>query len=94
MKYTLRYVNRNKFFYPHNIGAYNDFGVGDNPSGSYIVMHMTDRLSKAAMYDTREIAKEVSRIEVAEFDPKGLFELVGVMRISKKKLFEIRLKDK
>ena len=89
MKYALRYVSRNKFHYLQNVGAYEY-----EDQGSYIVMHMTDRLSEAALYDTAEIAKEVSEIECAHYDPTDqFFDLLGVIRISEKQLFKIRLKD-
>ena len=94
MKYTLRYLSRGKFFYPNNVGAYADL-TGPNVSGSYMVMHMTDRLSQAALFDTAEKAEEISHMDIDEYDPRGeFFDLLGVMRIGDKKLFEIRLKDK
>ena len=91
MRYTLRYISDEKFYYPLNVGAYHD----NADTGSYMVLHLTDRLSEAAMWDTEEQAIEVSEIEFDLFDPTYLLaELLGVMRVTEKQLFEIRLKDR
>jgi len=100
MRYTLKYITRNMFYYPCDFGAYNDFGIGQNPSGSYLVLHLTTRLADALFYDTPEEAECLSEFNVVHSESAdeftepdyGSFELLGVIEVSEKKIFKLKLK--
>lgn len=97
MKYTLKFVSKVGFYYPRSIGAYNDFGAGEGPEGSYLVLHMTSSLIDAMFYDTPEQAAGLLEVDIWGFDSERGFDIftpLGAIGIPNKTYFKRKLQDK
>ena len=97
MKYTIKFIGPDSFFYPSGIGAYNDMNAGPGPEGSYLVLHLSTELADAMFYDTPEKAESLLDADFYDIGFQGgynAFESLGVIAVPKKSIFKKKLQHK